>query len=632
MKGKSKGRFRFWSELKRRGVPKVMAMYAATAYIVIEASDIILPRLGLPDWTVTLLIILVIVGIPVAFILSWIFDITPQGVVKTGPFDIESPPEADGQKERRRLRFSDVVIGVLLIAVVFLAYPRIFNQGRSKIPREVRGKISIAVMPFNNMTGDSIYSLWQEGLQNLLITSLSNSQELSVRQFETINSAIAGKNNVDYAAFPSSLMSNLAQQVEANTVISGSLHKSADRIRITANIMNAETEEIYKSFELDGHTEDDFFALADSISFQIRNFLEVRKLNKDYSFVSGDIYTQSADAYRLFIQGLTCHMQVDYSCAADYYNKAIQIDSSFVTAMLKLAYCYGDMQQAGLSKYWAYKANEHLDQLPADMQLMAKAVKAAVDKSPREQLQYCMQYLQQYPRSPYMAYMTGWINFNLEQWPQAVEDFENSLKLLDKYDDHPWSWTYILLGRAYHFVGDHKKEEKIFETGREFWPEQEVTFDYWQAICAVSRGDSANTSAYLSELDKITEMQGWPEANQLLWYAGIYAWAESFKQAESYYREALSLRPDNEIIKHEFARFLINNDIKVEEGMEMIAPLVEGNPQHAGYLYVYGVGLYKQGRYQEALEALQKSWDLKPYYEHKHYTVLKKVEDLLASN
>jgi len=632
MKGKSKRRFRFWSELKRRGVPKVMAMYAATAYIIIEASDIILPRLGLPDWIVTMLIILVIVGIPVAFILSWIFDITPQGVVKTGPIDVGSPPGSDGHKERRKLRLSDVVIGVLFIAVVILAYPKIFNHGKSRIPREVRGKVSIAVMPFNNMTGDSIYSLWQEGLQNLLITSLSNSQELSVRQFETVNSALSGNTSVDYASFPPSLMSKLAQKLEANTIISGSLHKSGNRIRITANIMNAETEEIYRSYELDGHTEDDFFSLADSISTQIRNFLEIRKLNDKYSYVTDDIFTKSAEAYKLFIQGLRCHGQMDYSCAIDYYNKAIQVDSNFVSAMLKLAYCYGDIQQAGLSKLWAYKANDHLDQLTPEMQLMAKAVKAAVDKNPEEQLQYTRQYLQQYPKSVSMTYSAGWINYNMERWPHAIEYFEKSLTMLEKYDDHPWFWTYLFLGRSYHNDGDHIKEKKIFETGRELFPEQSVTFTYWQAICAVSRGDSVNAKSYLAEFKKLTDMNGWLEANQLLWYAGIYATANSYEQAEHYYREVLSMRPGNEVVKYEFARFLINNDINVEEGMEMITPLVEGNPQHAGYLYVYGMGLYKLGRYQEALETLQRSWDLKPYYDLKHYTLIRKIDDLIKSS
>ena len=70
----------FWQELKRRKVVRVITVYAATAYIIIEAGDIILPRLGLPDW-----IILLIIGLPISIILSWIFNITPEGIRKTEP-------------------------------------------------------------------------------------------------------------------------------------------------------------------------------------------------------------------------------------------------------------------------------------------------------------------------------------------------------------------------------------------------------------------------------------------------------------------------------------------------------------------------------------------------------------------
>ena len=77
-----KNRFsQFWQELKRRKVIKANAMYAATAFIIMEAADIMLPRLGLPDWTVTLVIVLLIVGFPISIILSWIFDVTPEEVM-----------------------------------------------------------------------------------------------------------------------------------------------------------------------------------------------------------------------------------------------------------------------------------------------------------------------------------------------------------------------------------------------------------------------------------------------------------------------------------------------------------------------------------------------------------------------
>ena len=632
MRNKPKRRSRLWYELKRRGVPKVMAMYAATAFIIMEAVDIMLPRLGLPEWTVTLVIILLIIGLPVAFVLSWVFDITPQGVVKTGSLEDTEVFGEDGESnapQRRKLRASDVVIALLLIVVIFLAYPKISGKWDSDLPREMRGKVSIAVMPFKNMTGDSIYNLWQEGMQNLLITSLSNSQELSVRQYETMNSLLGNEARITYASLTPSRAGELAQKVDANTVISGSLHKSGNIIRITANIMNAETEEIYKSYELDGNTEDDFFSLADSISENMRNFLEIRNMSKVNLFDTGDIFTQSANAYKLYIQGLSCHQQLDYSCAAEYYNKAIQIDSNFVSAMLKLAFCYGDMRQAQLSKSWAYKAYERIDQLPPDMQLLVNAVKASVDKMPRVQLNYCRQYLQQDPHSIYMTYMAAWIHFNLEQWSQAIEGFEKSLEMLNKLNSHPWSWTYILLGRAYHFEGSHKKEEKIFETGKEYWPEQSLTFVYWQAICAVSLGDSELAQVYLDEIGQMLERNGLPEANQYLWYAGVHSWAESYEIAEEYYRKALALRPGNERVIYEFAEFLISKNINTAEGMEMLAPLLEKYPDNAYYLYVKGVGLYNLGEYQEASEALNRSWKMRSYYDHKHFTIARKVDDLL---
>ena len=631
MTQKPERQFRFWQELKRRGVPRVLAMYAATAFIAIEASDIIFPRLGFPDWTVTLMIVLLIVGFPLAFVLSWVFDITPQGVVKTEPASAEKVPAENREAHRRKLRLSDAVITLLLIIVAVLVYPRIFNGGKHDLPRNPQGKIAIAVMPFKNMTGDTLYNLWQGGFQNLLITALSNSGELSVRQYETMKGMFDESAGINYASLTPSMSGELAQKLDASTVVAGNMYKSGRRIRITANIMNAGNEEIYQSYELEGNREDDFFNLSDSLSMLIKNFLEIRNLQQKNVFDLGKVFTRSTDAYRLFLQAYNCHSRLDYPCAIDLYNKAIQADTNFVSAMVKLAYCYGDIQQAALSKHWAYKAFDRMDRLPPDMQLTVRIVKASLDKNPNEQVRYLKQFLQVHPYSMTMWYSLGWVSFNLEHWQESIEAFEQTLELSKNLAQGSWAWTYLLLGRAYHFTDAHKKEEKIYEEGLERWPVQKSLFLYWQAVCAVSRDDAIKTGFYLDKFQKMTEKKRWLEANRMLWKAGVYDWAASYDSAESYFREALELKPEESQAQFELARFLIRRDINPDEGMEMMAALLEAYPNHPSYLFTYGQGLFKKGNYLEANKVLKNSWERSAFYDHEIYILLMETEKLLSS-
>ena len=109
----------FWNELKRRKVFRVVAMYAATAFIILEVVDIVLPRLGLPDWTVTFVIILLIIGFPITVILSWIFDITPEGILKTGSIKEEKKKGIPTQPGKRIFTSNNVVIAILFVVFLF---------------------------------------------------------------------------------------------------------------------------------------------------------------------------------------------------------------------------------------------------------------------------------------------------------------------------------------------------------------------------------------------------------------------------------------------------------------------------------------------------------------------------------
>lgn len=620
----------FWKELKRRHVIKVIAMYAGTAYILIELANNVVEPLNLPDWTPRLVILVVLIGFPIAAVLSWIFDITPEGIIKTEPDKVSSEEISSPVKSRRRFRLSDGIIAVLFIAVCILLYPKIFKADRFENLRDEDGRISIAVMPFKNMTGDSIYNPWQEGLQNLLITSLSNSEELAVRQYETMFGILGNRKEINYTSITPSLVSEVARKLEAQTVIVGNLHQSGTIVRITVNIMDAGTEEIYKSFEMDGAAEDDFFHLTDSLSMLIRNFLEIKSLSQHVYHDLRDAYTNSSEAYKLYIQGHNCHSRLDYNCAVDFYSKAIQIDSGFVSAMMKLAYCYGDLRQAEKSKLWAYKAFNRIDQLPSDMQLLVKEVKAAVDKEPLEMIKQTKQYLEIHPHSIRKRYGIGWAYFNTNQWLEAIEAFEKTLESCEQYEIKTWVWTYLLLGRAYHITGNHSEEKEIFDEGRKQWHGEKSQFDYWQAACDLTRGDSLSAKFYLEEIRRTAEKEGWSQSKLISWYAGAYAWAGSLEIAEAYYRESLALSPNDVKLTNEVARFLISNELDITGGMALVSKALQQYPENSALMYSYGMALYKGGRLEESLEILKKSWDLEPYYDPEHYALIKNIEETLA--
>ena len=116
--------------------------------------------------------------------------------------------------------------------------------------------------------------------------------------------------------------------------------------------------------------------------------------------------------------------------------------------------------------------------------------------------------------------------------------------------------------------------------------------------------------------------------------AGIYSEADILDKAEEYYRKALSLEPENPERMNNLAYFLIDNDRNINEGLELVDKALELSPDNYNYLHTKGWGLYKQGKYQEALEILQKSWDLrmeKAIYDHEAFLHLEAAKKAVAS-
>ena len=337
----SKGVRGFWLELKRRRVFRVIAMYAGAAFVIIEVTNNVVEPLGLPNWVPTLVILLLIIGFPVIAILSWIFDLTPEGVKKTVSIeDAADYQEAEGVTgKRRKLKASDIVIAVLVIAVGILSYPKIFSKDSLKDARDQDGRISIAVLPFENLSGDTLYDIWQGGFQNLLISTLSNSEELAVRKYQAVND-ILNNNEINVASFSSALASDLADKLDTRTLILGNLLRAGTKIRINAQLVNAETEEIYKTYQIDGDSENDFFVLADSLSGMIKNYIEIKSISDKYNApeVTRNLMTKSSEAFKYYIRGWDAFKYMELGSAIEWFAKAVEADSTFINAYVFGAY------------------------------------------------------------------------------------------------------------------------------------------------------------------------------------------------------------------------------------------------------------------------------------------------------
>ncbi|MCK4988876.1 MAG: hypothetical protein KAS29_00260, partial [Bacteroidales bacterium] len=400
---------------------KVIAMYAATAFIIMEAAEIMLPRLGLPDWTVTFLIILLIVGFPITIILSWIFDVTPEGVKRTEPANVTQQKVTPSVPDKRKIKISDGIIALLVVVVVILLYPKIFQRDNLKDIRDEDGRISIAVMPFQNMTNDTLWNIYEIGIQNELITNLSNSADLSVRQFQTIQDILHKTEQTSFASITPAVSGDISRKLEANSFIKGSIKSAGEDIRINAHLIDSETEEIYKTFNIVGKAEDEIYNITDSLSRLLRNYLEIKVLEKDADYELRKLATtNSAEAYRYYIQGMNMFFRSEFPSAIELFNEALEIDSNLWSAHFWQILAYNNSGRIEESRLSFQKLYKHIDNLAYNEQLYLKSLKALFDKDQLVLIKYSELLLESDPQARIVWYQQGLNYFNIQKYEKAI--------------------------------------------------------------------------------------------------------------------------------------------------------------------------------------------------------------------
>ena len=528
-------------------------------------------------------------------------------------------------------------LAILIIAGI-IAYTKIFNRSSLEKLRSSGEKITVAVMPFQNMTNDTIWNVWQNGIQDMLITNLSNaSDELKVRQIESINRLIKSKGSTNYASITPTVGSTISQKLDANLFVYGNIKQAGNIIRIYAQLIDTKSEEVIKSFQIESAAEEKItFKIIDSLSIMVKDFLIMSKLIKEGNpdFIKYGATTKYPEAFKLVVSGnYAFNIKNAYPTAIDMYMKAIAIDSSYLWPAIMISYAYLNLGSYEQGKKWCQMIYEKRDQMPIYYKIYANIMNAYYNETRYDVIKYFRQLLEIDDQLPDVYGDIGTCFLDLQEYSKAILEYEKALEIYEKWGTKPiWVFNYIYLGNAYHKTGQFKEEEKLYKKAEEDFP-GDINILYNQIVLQLAEKDTIRANKSIDKMISLSKESSWSEADIATGWAGLYFAAGYLDKAEKYYRQALSLDSESPARTNNLAYFLIDNDRNINEGLELVNKALKLNPDNYIFLHCKGWGLYKQGKYKEAVEILQRSWDLrrqKAIYHHPTYLHLEAAKKAVA--
>jgi tetratricopeptide (TPR) repeat protein len=369
----------------------------------------------------------------------------------------------------------------------------------------------------------------------------------------------------------------------------------------------------------------------------VKDFLIMSKLiRKEYlDFIKYGATTRCPEAFKFVISGNNAfYTGIDYPTAITNYLQAIAIDSSYLWPAIMISYAYMNQGLYEQGKKWCQKIYENRDQMPIYFKTYSNIINAYFNETPYETIKYFRQLLEIDDQLPDVYTDIGTAYESLQQYSKAIPEYEKAFEIYEKWGTKPlWVIDYVKLGIAYHKTGQYKKEEKLYQKGEKKFPGS-IPLLYYQAVLELAERDTIRANKLMEKVVSWCKENSWSEADIAIGYANFYSEESLLDKAEEYYRQALSLEPESPGSMNNLAYFLIDKDRNINEGLELIDKALIKSPDKYNYLHTKGWGLYKKGKYQEALEVLQKSWDLrrqKAMYSHSAYLHLEAAKKAVAN-
>ena len=528
-----------------------------------------------------------------------------------------------------------LLIALLLGTVVFFINRKINKSERTERLISSDSKISIAVMPFKNMTNDTTWDVWQEWIQLDLISSLANTREVSVRQKESVTSLLQTRGLAEYLSISPAIARAVSKKLEADLFIYGFLQQAGLRLRLDAQLFDTRTEEVLKSFEINGpYKEEILFELTDSLRKKVTDYLIISELiRENYRRQHLFTFTKSPGALRYFIYGVRAYDKKDYLTARNLFLKALDADSSFHYAALMIEKTYSKQGITEQQFNWLLNNYEKKERMPYAEQLYASWAYAFSFEPPEVGINYLRQLEEIDDQVSEIPYLLGYTYNRMNQYENAIPELEKSLEIFRKWGKEYFNdiGIYLELGYAYHQTRQYRKEKKLYKMADNYFPDDPYLIARWISM-SLSIKDTIATNRNIKRLELVCkERYSSYETVIAASLAIIYSEENdscNLRKAEDYYRKAISLQPKSDVRLNNLANFLINKNRNLDEVSSLMDKAMElalDKYSYYQYLGTKGWGLYKQGKYMEALGVLEKTWNEAPF---KLYSIRSHLEQV----
>jgi serine/threonine-protein kinase len=466
----------FFAELKRRNVYKVAVAYAVVAWLLMQIASQIFPFFEIPNWVVRLVVLLLIIGFPIALIIAWAFEATPEGIKRTEAAD------AAGLRSRGGAWIYIVLIGVALSVGLFFvgrytagrATPR-QSEAATAIPQK-----SIAVLPLINESGDPKDEYFSDGLSEELIAALAQISRLKV----------IGRSSSFRFKDRTEEPKTIGEKLGVSTLLEGTVRKQGDRVRIVAELINAADgiEMWTRTFDRELK---DIFAVQQEIARAVAESLRVTLLGSEEK--STQMATNSVEAHNAYLQGHFHSVRrnaEDYRKAIDYFDQAIQFDPDYALAYAERSEAWTVIGDLTGQRSTAYpKARSDAEKAVAIAPALAEAhaalgwVRAFAEWKFAEGLSELQRAKELSPANPTANDLLARVIVYGGRMEEAERQARQAVEL-----DPLSAATQFTLGRVLFYAGKLDEADAAGRKMAELQPSASSSHR-WQVLVAVQRGD-----------------------------------------------------------------------------------------------------------------------------------------------